>query len=427
MKSICLCLLSLLLARPADAQVIEPASPLASSPTRVLKALIAELEERNPELSATRREVDVRLAGIAPAGAPPDPTITAGYMSGFLRPPFFPSADTPNAFRQFGVSQELPYPGKLSLRTSVAKTEADVARWNVEDVRLRLIADLKMAYVEYVLVDRSLAIVERSRTTLDQFRQIAEARYSVGKATQQDVFNAQLQQSILIERRAGLARQKISLQAAINRFVYRASDTPIAVEDQIDVQAVTDSVDALQARANDRYPALKRDQEGINRQQQALALAKRERLPDFTVNLTTQKFVGDMPWMYGVDVMVTVPIFWQRKQQPLVAQAAALLEVASHMRENTQSDAAARVAQNFAGITSSLHLMTLYSDSVLPQARLALESSLSAYQVGTVDFLTVLTNFNAVLNYEIGYEEQQAQYRLALAALEPLVGTEFIR
>ncbi len=71
--------------------------------------------------------------------------------------------------------------------------------------------------------------------------------------------------------------------------------------------------------------------------------------------------------------------------------------------------------------------MTLYGDSVLPQARLALESSLSAYQVGTVDFLTVLTNFNAVLNYEISYQEQQAQYHQALAALEPLVGTEFIR
>jgi outer membrane protein TolC len=420
-------LLSVLLARPADAQVIG-AAQLASAPaTSVLKTLVAELEQRNPELAAARRDVDARIAGIKPAGAPPDPTITAGYMSGFLRPPFFPSSSTPNAFRQFGVSQELPYPGKLSLRTNVAKTEADAARWNVEDVRLRLIADLKMAYVEYVLVDHSLAIVERSRTTLDQFRQITEARYSVGKASQQDVFNAQLQLSILIERRAGLARQKTSLQAAINRLVYRPSDTPIAVEDRIDVQPITDSVDALQARANDRYPALKRDQEGINREKQLLALAKRERLPDFAVNVTTQKFVGDMPWMYGVDVMVKVPIFWQRKQQPLIAQAAALLDVASRMRENTQSDAAARVAQNFAGITSSLHLMTLYSDSVLPQARLALESSLSAYQVGSVDFLTVLTNFNAVLNYEIGYEEQQAQYRLALAGLEPLVGMEFIR
>lgn len=427
MKTFWICLVSLLVARSAGAQSTAASTPAALPGPTTLTTLVAELEQRNPELAAARREVDARIAGIKPAGAPPDPTVTAGYMSGFLRPPFFPSSATPNAFRQFGVSQELPYPGKLALRTSVAKTEADAARWNVEDVRLRLIADLKMAYIDYVFVDRSLAIIERSRTTLDQFREIAEARYSVGKASQQDVINAQLQLSILIERRTGLLRQKTSLQAAINRLVYRPSGTPIAGAGEIQVQPVTDSVDALQAQANDRYPALKRDAEGINRGQQALSLARRERLPDFAINVTTQKFVGDMPWMYGVDVMVKVPIFWQRKQQPLVTQAAAELDVAARMRDNTQSDAASRVAQNAAGVTSSLHLMTLYSDSILPQSRLALESSLSAYQVGAVDFLTVLTNFNAVLNYEIGYEEQQAQYRQALAALEPLVGTEFIR
>jgi outer membrane protein TolC len=348
-------------------------------------------------------------------------------MSGFLRPPFFPSSATPNAFRQVGVSQELPYPGKLALRSSVARTEAAAARWSVEDARVRLIADLKMAYLDYVLSDRSLAIIERSRTTLEQFRQTAEARYSLNKASQQDVINAQLQLSILTERVTGLARQKTSLQAEINRLLYRPSDAAVPVDDPVEVHPVTESLEALQAQASERNPAIKRDEEAVNREQQALALARKERLPDFAVNFTTEKFVGDMPWMYGLDVMVKLPIFWQRKQQPLVAQAAASLEVATRTRESTQSEAAARVAQDFAALTSSQRLMALYSDSVLPQARLALESSLSSYQVGSVDFLTVLTNFNAVLNYEISYEEQKAQFHQALAALEPLVGIEFIR
>ena len=78
-------------------------------------------------------------------------------------------------------------------------------------------------------------------------------------------------------------------------------------------------------------------------------------------------------------------------------------------------------------MTTSQRLMDLYGDSVLPQARLALESSVAAYEVGNVDFLTLLANFITVLNYEISFEEQQARYRQALARLEPLLGTEFIR
>jgi outer membrane protein TolC len=64
---------------------------------------------------------------------------------------------------------------------------------------------------------------------------------------------------------------------------------------------------------------------------------------------------------------------------------------------------------------------------VLPQARLALESSLASYEVGAVDFLSVLMNFTTLLNYEVSYEQQQAMYHEALARIEPLAGVELIQ
>jgi outer membrane protein TolC len=423
MRTILVALLVLVVAARADAQERTAPGSEARSP---LASLVAELEQRNPELAAARREIDMRVARIAPAGAPPDPTVSVGYMSGFLRPPFFPSAATPDAWRQVGVSQELPYPGKLALRSRVAATEADLSRWTYEDARVRLIADLKMAYADYVLVTRTLEIVEQNKTALEQFRGIAEARFAVGKASQQDVLRAQLELSILLERVASLQRDRTALEAEINRLVYRSPGTPVPVGDPIDTPP-TGSLENLQERAARHYPALKRDEQRITRGQQALALAKREQLPDFGISFTTQKYVGRMPWMYGIDFMVKVPIFFQRKQRPLVAEAAASLEAANRMREGTLSDAAARVAQEYAAMTTSQRLMDLYGDSVLPLARLALESSTASYEVGSVDFLTLLTNFITVLNYEVSFEEQRARYRQALARLESLVGADFIR
>jgi outer membrane protein TolC len=183
----------------------------------------------------------------------------------------------------------------------------------------------------------------------------------------------------------------------------------------------------LRARTEADYPALKRAEQIVNRGQQGLALAQKEVLPDFAVHVTSQRFTGDMPWMYGVDVMVKLPLYWQRKQRPMIAEAAAALESGKRMRENTLAMAAARVTEAHAAATTSQRLADLYGDSVLPQARLALESSLAAYQVGNVDFLTMLTNFTTVLNYEVSFEEQAARYRSALAQLEPLVGLELVR
>jgi len=120
--------------------------------------------------------------------------------------------------------------------------------------------------------------------------------------------------------------------------------------------------------------------------------------------------------------MVKVPLYWQRKQRPLIAQATAELDSNRKVRENTLAQTAAQISDTYALADTSRRLITLYSDSVLPQARLTLESSLASYQVGAVDFLTVLTNFVTVLNYEINYEEQNARFYEALARLEPMVG-----
>jgi outer membrane protein TolC len=49
---------------------------------------------------------------------------------------------------------------------------------------------------------------------------------------------------------------------------------------------------------------------------------------------------------------------------------------------------------------------------------------MSAYQVGTADFLSVLANFSTVLNYQIDYYRELANYQSALAQLESLTGLE---
>ena len=409
------------------AGLVVSSAQAAQATSSTLQALVSELDRNNPELKAARREIDMRIARIAPAGAPPDPSLSFGYMGGFLRPPFFPSSSAPDGFRQFGASQEIPYPGKLALRSRVAATEADAARWNTEDVRLRLIAELKTSFVGYVLADRSLEIVARNKQLLEQVRDIAESQFRVGKGLQQDVFKAQLEISMLLERAAMLEQVRTAARARVNALLYRAQDSPVETQTAFDTAPLPDDVRQLRALAAERYPGLRRDEQLIQRGQQSLALARKEVLPDFAVSLRTEQPVGSMPWSYGVDVMVKVPLFWQRKQRPMIAEAAASLEAGRRMRENTLAQAQGAVTEGYVMASTARRLATLYTDSILPQARLTLESSLAAYQVGSADFLTVLTNFTTVLAYELNYEQQQAQYRRALAELEPYIGTTLIR
>jgi len=73
--------------------------------------------------------------------------------------------------------------------------------------------------------------------------------------------------------------------------------------------------------------------------------------------------------------------------------------------------------------STSLRLARLYRETVLPQARLALESSMASYQTGRVDFLSVLTNFGTVLEYEMTYFDELASFHTAVIRLEEMTGT----
>ncbi len=408
---------------------IAPAPPTLASPgsALTLSDLVTALEQHNPELQAGRREIDVRQARVAPAGAPPDPTITAGYMGGLASVPFFPSGSTPNAFRQFSVTQEIPFPGKLALRSRVAATEVTAERWNFEATRRRLVADLKGAYFDYAFADRAIAVVQRNKVLLDQMRQIAESQYRVGKGSQQDVLKAQVEISLLLERLAVLEQQRATAQARINGLLYRDPGTPLGPVGAYAPVAVPESLDRLRSLEREQSAVVKSQEQGITRGQQSLALANRELRPDFGITVSTQKYTGDMPWMYGIDFMVKVPLYSRRKQRPMIAEAAASLASARAMRDNTLATEQSQLTQEYLAATTSKRLATLYRDTILPQARLTLESSLASYQVGRVDFLTLLSNYQTVLTYEVSYEEQAARLRQALARMEPFVNEELVR
>ena len=401
--------------------------PAPGSPGQTLTSLVAALEAANPEIKAAQREIDMRVARIRSAGAPPDPTLAVGFMGGYKQPPFFPSEVTANGFRQIAISQELPFPGKLALRSQIAGTDADVARWDLESTRWRLTSELKQMYFEYQLAARSLEIVRRNRVILDQYRQMAEARFSVGQAIQQDLLKAQLEISSLLERSVVLERQGDVLRARINGLLYRPIDTPIDAELPYTETPLPPGAESLRAEALARYPAVRRGEREITRGQQALALARKELRPDFGINVAAQQAVPGMASMWGAEFMVKLPIFWQRKQRPMIAEAAAALEAGRNMRDSAAAEAEARVTEHYVTATSSRRLIDLYTGSVLPQARLTLESALASYQVGRADFLTVLTGFTGVLTYELSLEEQRTQYHQALARLEPLIGAELIK
>ena len=126
-------------------------------------------------------------------------------------------------------------------------------------------------------------------------------------------------------------------------------------------------------------------------------------------------------------IQANIPIFYRTKQREAVNEATEQLAASQRAKDNQQTELFFGVKQQYLLAKSSEQLLTLYSQAVVPQSSLTLESSMASYQVGAVDFLTVLTSFGDVLDYQVSYYRELANYEMALAALEPLVGVELTK
>jgi outer membrane protein TolC len=66
--------------------------------------------------------------------------------------------------------------------------------------------------------------------------------------------------------------------------------------------------------------------------------------------------------------------------------------------------------------------MELYERGIIPQAVQSLNSAIAGYQVGSVDFLTLLDAQVTLCNAELQLATARAEYQKNIADLEAVVG-----
>jgi outer membrane protein TolC len=375
--------------------------------------------ERSPDAASAEHTIRAMTHRVSQARALPDPMVTAGWAGKLA--PFDTMAGDASSYRGIAVSEQFPYPGKRRLQGAMAERDVETARADCEAAQRHIVLDVKTAYAEYFYLDKAIEATRQNKELLEKLASIAEAQYRVGKAMQQDVLRAQVEVSMLIEKLTQLEAQRDVATAEINAALVQQPETPLPPPQQLEAQPIRYSLDELYALAKKNDTGIKRDQAAIERNKLSVALAERQFRPDFGVNYMFQQRTNQ-PDMNGVTVSVNVPIFWKSKQREAVAEAAETLHSTEKMQESQQNTVRAEMRRKYLAAESAQRLLTLYTQGIVPQSSLALESAMSEYQVGKVDFLSLISSFTTLLNYETSYYRQLADHQIAIAQIESLTG-----
>ena len=384
--------------------------------------LLDGLMQNNPEIQAARSRFEAATKRPSQAGTLPEPT--ASYTNFGVGHPFSRLNASDFAYQGFGVSQDFPFPGKLALASEEARREAESEQQNYRSVVLDRVAKLKVAYYEWLTVNKAIELTRKNGDLLSRFEEIARNRYTVGKGLQQDVLKAQLEVSTLQQQIEMLAEKRQRAEAEIASLLAM----PVVVlhaPGEIQPTAFSVPLEELLKSSADS-PRVRAQQKLVDARAVGINRSLKDFRPDFGVALQWQHTGSNFPDYYMATVNVKIPIYYARKQRYALEESYSRLNEAKQNYQAAQQQANYQVKEQYLSIQSSERILNLYKTTLMPQASLTVDSSVSAYEVGSIDFLSLLSNLTNLISLERQYYDEVARHEEAIARLEPIVGKELV-
>ena len=396
---------------------------LPVKPDSVLQGLIDEALARNPQLVAAQQLEQAAVARPVPAGSRPGPTVGVFYQNDGVAPSL---GREPMTMLGVSAGQEFPYPGKLGLRRQVAQADADLAAFDVQRVRLSLVASVKRSYYGLALARGLAALALEHRKVWDEIRETARVRYASAVGSQQELLRAQVEGTRLNAIHAQHHAEARARLAEINALLGRPPDTSIETPAALTIAADSRTPEEIVTAAEAASPELKAAELAITRDQRALELARLEFKPDFDVEGAAINR-GGLPPMWQVGAKVLLPS--RARARGGVAEAQARLAASTARVADVRLRLRSAVEQRLALLDAAAAIESTYREGLLPEGEVAVQSAAATYAAGQGSQIAVLDAAAAVLEDRTDYLRAVAAHaieraRLEEASLDPPTGID---
>jgi outer membrane protein TolC len=398
-------------------------APLPSRTPARLEDLLLEAEESNPQIRASRQVWEAAQQVPSQVSVLPNPQFQLQHLSVGSPRPFAGYSNSDFAYIGLGVSQELPYPGKLRLRGDIAQREADMAKENYEAVRRAVRAELKEAYVQLSYLVETLQTFDSEGRLLQQLEQAAQARYRAGLGSQQDLLRAQLEQTKLLAETTRHHRELVTLQIRLKQILNRSPSFSDVDPAPISETRLETSYFDLLAAARGQNPQILAAERRIEREQLRVDLARKDFYPDFSLEYAWQRTdPARFRAYYMLTLGVRVPIYRGRREGRALVQAETDVLRSRSELETQSLQLAAELGDLYNIAQQTTELLRIYRDGLLPQAKTRAEAGLAAYQNNRQEFSEVLAASLDMVRLDREYWQIMADHEAAVARMEEITG-----
>ena len=376
----------------------------------------------NPEIYVAARRVVMAEAHVPAAGALDDPQ----FMYRGWQVPLTKPWDYNAAQNMFMYSQALPGAGKRGLQTSIALSDVEQAKAELEAARLRVRVEVQKAFYNLLLAQDELRIHDEHVDIAQQAIEAARIRYTTGKVPQQDLLKAQLALTRLAEHMIRFDRDFDVARARLNELMGRDPASPVQLRGDYAVQQPLPAAQSLVRMAWQSRPDLLAAQAAAEKSRKEQALAKKAYAPDFTVSGGYMLMpTGTSPRNnYMIEGSMTLPWLDRRKHDADIAEAAAKTTEQEAELDAMRNEARGQIEEALAEARAAQQLATVYQDQLRPQSQATLHAAVIAYANNQTELLDLLDSQMTVIDVDLGWRQAMEDFSTSMAELEMAVGAE---
>jgi outer membrane protein TolC len=320
-------------------------------------------------------------------GQLPDPKLRLGALN--FPTDSFNRSQEPMTQLLVGVSQSFPPGDTLALKRRQSEQGADLELAQAAERRLAVLRSTRRAWLDLYLQHRSAEVIAKSRGYFEQLRDVTEAHYASGRATQQDVLQAQLELTRLDDRHTLALEAADEARANLESWVGPDAERPVGAE--LAPLPAPGEAEAL-ADALAQHPALQAENARISQRRTGSEIAREQYKPGWMLDVSYGNRSGDNPDGSGradfmsAMVQLDLPLFRDKRQDRRLAASEQQVFAATQARDEKLRELRRMLDAGHAKWRRLGERQALYRERLVPDAESHARAALQAYQAGLSDF-----------------------------------------
>lgn len=383
--------------------------------THTLNTVLELALAHNPAMAGAQGYMRQSRGQQVAAGAYLNPSISGSAGPGAIRDP---STGVKIIERTVTVEQPLEWQGKRRARQQAADAGAAGASAAMEEARLNVTAEAKVAFYSVLFAQRDVELAGQNLAMVEEVLRTVKARVAAGEATPFETMKATVEVQKAKKEAARAQNALVAVRAKLDMVTAGMLGRQFSIQGDFESLQQGLDLDVLAARAMEQHPTLRRLSKLVEQAEFSTTLEKESRIPNVTVQGNYHREAGDESVTAGLSV--PLPLWYRRQGEIETALGARHRAEAERLR--VQNEITQAITQHMQDVRTANEQLQVFEGGLLKQAEQTLRVARVSFKEGAASLLDLLDSQRVYRQTLLEYVQARADLSIALARLERAVG-----